>query len=68
MKKIFLLAIVGYQKIFSPIVGAQCCFYPSCSEYAKRVIEKYSLIQAIGLIVRRLMRCHPRSVAGVDLP
>ena len=37
-----------------------CCrFYPSCSEFAKEAIQKYSLTKAIPLILKRIIKCHP---------
>ena len=55
-----------YQRLLSPLVGARCKFHPSCSEYAARAILRYGPIRGIYLGVRRLIRCHPWSLGGID--
>ncbi|PIR02822.1 MAG: membrane protein insertion efficiency factor YidD [Candidatus Portnoybacteria bacterium CG09_land_8_20_14_0_10_44_13] len=74
IKKIFLRIIRGYQWILSPdhrfwkradeFHG--CRFYPSCSEYTYQAIEKYGVRKGIWAGVKRILRCHPWSVGGVD--
>lgn len=46
-----------YQYYLSPLDGRHCPMYPSCSQYARGVIEHYSLLQACPLICDRLLRC-----------
>jgi putative component of membrane protein insertase Oxa1/YidC/SpoIIIJ protein YidD len=46
-----------YQHHLSPLRGSHCPMYPSCSEYARKVIERYSSLQAYPLICDRLLRC-----------
>ena len=45
MKKIFsflfVLVILIYQKVISPILPSTCRFFPTCSEYGKQVIIKH---------------------------
>ncbi len=43
-----------------------CRFWPSCSEYAKQAVKKYSLIYALKLSVERLTRCRALNDGGVD--
>lgn len=50
--------------IFPP----SCRFYPSCSEYARIVIERFNLSKALILILKRIIRCHPFNPGGVDYP
>lgn len=66
MKQAALLAIRVYQLIFSPFLGRQCRFYPSCSDYTREAIDKYGLLKGISLGGRRLLRCHPFHPGGVD--
>ena len=56
----------GYQLLLSPIVGRQCRFYPSCSHYAKQALQQHRLFYALGLIVKRLIKCHPGHPGGID--
>lgn len=66
MKKIFIFLIRIYQKYISPLLGNNCKFYPSCSEYTKQAIEKYGIIRGCFLGIKRILRCHPFSKGGYD--
>lgn len=59
MARIFLLLLRGYKLLLSPLLGQNCRFLPSCSEYAQEAIERYGASQGIWLGLRRLGRCHP---------
>jgi putative membrane protein insertion efficiency factor len=52
-------AIRGYQIVLSPLVGGQCRFWPTCSNYALEACRIHHPVRAVGLIAGRLMRCHP---------
>ncbi len=55
-----------YQWTISPLLGANCRFYPSCSQYAYEALRKHGLFKGSYLAVRRLARCHPWHEGGVD--
>ena len=59
MRKIFILPIVFYQKLISPLKGRTCMFEPTCSEYTKQAIEEYGPIKGVWLGIKRIARCHP---------
>ncbi|WP_415913454.1 membrane protein insertion efficiency factor YidD [Paratractidigestivibacter sp.] len=62
-----LLAGVGfYQKRISPLFGARCIYYPTCSEYARQAISKHGALKGTWLAVRRICRCHPLHNGGYD--
>ncbi len=62
-----LIALVkGYQLLISPLTGASCRFYPSCSAYALTALQRHGLFRGTWLTVRRLLRCHPWNPGGVD--
>lgn len=75
-KKIILKSIKLYQKIFSPDQGTLsfvvqrkiCRFYPSCSEYCFRAIEKYGILKGGWKGLKRISKCHPWHPGGIDLP
>jgi len=66
MKLLLLLAIRAYQYALRPLVGANCRFYPSCSEYAREAVERHGAARGSWLAVRRLARCHPYHPGGYD--
>lgn len=60
------IAIRGYQLLISPLIGVNCRFYPSCSEYTRLSIAKHGLIRGGGYGLRRIAKCHPFHPGGVD--
>ena len=63
------LLITAYQYCCSPLLGARCRFYPSCSNYALHCLQhNKSITQALLKIMWRILRCQPFSRGGVDLP
>ena len=62
----FQLLIRLYQITLSPWLGGQCRFVPSCSEYAKEVIERFGPIRGSWLALLRLLRCNPCCRGGYD--
>jgi hypothetical protein len=67
-KKIIVFVIKIYQRFFSPGLGNNCRFYPSCSEYTLLAIEKYGLGGGFFRGLKRIFRCNPWAAGGVDLP
>ncbi len=59
-------AIVVYQAVLSPFLGANCRFAPSCSQYAKEAVLKHGVIRGVWLAIRRIARCNPWNPGGVD--
>jgi putative membrane protein insertion efficiency factor len=43
-----------------------CKFYPSCSHYAYEAIELHGYRRGTWLAVRRLLRCRPFVLGGLD--
>jgi len=68
LRKTILKIIQFYQKFISPLLGQNCRFYPTCSEYTYRAIKKYGLSAGGWRGVKRILKCHPWNPGGVDLP
>lgn len=66
MKAVLLLVLRAYRVLVSPFLGANCRFYPSCSQYASEAIERYGALRGSWLAVRRVGRCHPWHPGGFD--
>ena len=66
--RILTTLLHGYQRYVSLLFPPACRFYPTCSEYAIQAIGLYGPIRGVGKALWRLLRCHPLSRGGVDLP
>jgi putative membrane protein insertion efficiency factor len=55
-----------YRRLVSPIYGDVCRYYPSCSAYALESVEQHGSLRGGWLTLRRLGRCHPWAVGGLD--
>jgi len=66
MKTVLLALLRGYQYVLRPMLGSNCRFYPSCSDYAREAIEQYGPLRGVWLAIRRVGRCHPYHPGGFD--
>lgn len=66
VKNIFLGAIQLYQIYISPLLGKNCRFWPSCSEYTSQAIKKYGLLSGGSKGLKRIISCHPWHQGGID--
>jgi hypothetical protein len=66
VRRLLAFAIVAYQRTISPLLGPNCRYYPSCSQYAKEAVLKYGVRRGVALAVRRIVRCNPWNPGGVD--
>jgi hypothetical protein len=66
MKAALLALIRGYQYAVRPMLGANCRFAPSCSDYARDAIERHGALKGGWLALRRVLRCHPYHPGGYD--
>ena len=68
IRKLLIAMVRFYQRAVSPLLGSNCRFSPSCSQYTIEAIEKYGAIRGIWKGVKRIARCHPFSSGGYDPP
>lgn len=60
------LPVKAYRLLFSPWVGHNCRYQPTCSCYALEALEQHGAVRGGYLAVRRLARCHPFGGSGYD--
>ena len=66
IKTIMIFLIRFYQLFISPLLGNNCRYYPSCSQYAIEAIEKKGIVSGSWMAVKRICRCHPWHDGGYD--
>jgi uncharacterized protein len=59
-------AVRIYQWTVRPVIGANCRFFPSCSDYAIEAFRSHGALRGSGLAARRILRCHPWNAGGYD--
>jgi putative membrane protein insertion efficiency factor len=57
-----------YQAAISPLLGKNCRYIPSCSEYFVQAVHKYGPLRGAAKGVFRICRCHPWHPGGYDPP
>lgn len=65
-QRIALWLIRFYQSFVSPLLGSNCRYYPSCSQYTYEAIAKYGVARGGWMGLRRIGRCHPWHAGGFD--
>lgn len=66
MGRVLVALIRWYQRIISPLLGENCRFYPSCSQYAIDAIRAHGAIVGMSFTLWRIVRCQPLCRGGYD--
>jgi putative membrane protein insertion efficiency factor len=66
MRGLVLFLLRVYQYALSPVLGQNCRFEPSCSEYARQSVQKHGVLRGGWLTLKRVGRCHPWNPGGFD--
>ncbi len=62
-----LLGLVKLYRItISPLLGANCRFQPTCSQYALEALREHGAFRGSVLAAKRIARCHPWGGHGYD--
>ncbi len=64
--RVLIAFIWLYRATLRGVMGNQCRFYPSCSEYALQAITHHGALRGFSLGAQRICRCHPWSAGGLD--
>lgn len=65
---LLIVAVRCYQATLSPLIGRQCRFTPSCSQYFILAVKKHGAMRGAARGIWRLCRCHPFNPGGHDPP
>jgi len=66
MKTVLAALVRAYQYALRPMLGANCRFAPSCSDYAHAALIRHGALKGTWLALRRVLRCHPYHPGGYD--
>ena len=66
MKRVLIWLIRGYQRFLSPLLGQNCRFTPTCSQYAIEARQIHGAVKGSILAVWRILRCNPFGKCGRD--
>ena len=63
---LLVIPIKLYQILISPILGPNCRYHPTCSQYSIVAINKHGPFKGTWLAIKRISSCHPWGGSGHD--
>ena len=64
LTKIIIKIKKFYQYLISPLLGNNCRYLPTCSEYFIECLKEYGLIKGFLKGTKRVLSCHPIKFLG----
>lgn len=64
--KSMVFFVKSYQYLVSPLLGNNCRFHPSCSEYTIEALQEHGCLYGSLLSVKRICKCQPFHSGGLD--
>jgi putative membrane protein insertion efficiency factor len=61
-----MAAVRLYQYVLRPVLGPNCRFSPSCSDYALEALRVHGAARGSFLAAWRVLRCNPWCACGHD--
>ena len=61
-----VIPIKLYQILISPLIGPNCRYHPTCSQYSIEAINKHGPFKGTWLAIKRISSCHPWGGSGHD--
>jgi putative membrane protein insertion efficiency factor len=66
MRWLLIQLVLLYRVTLGRLVGGQCRYTPTCSQYAIDAITAYGPIKGSWRAIKRIGRCHPWGGKGYD--
>lgn len=70
LKKLFsyilIMLVRFYQLALSPLLGRNCRYAPTCSQYTLEAIREWGPLKGSWMGMKRISRCHPWGSHGYD--
>jgi hypothetical protein len=66
LENILIFFVKVYQNAISPLLGANCRFTPTCSQYSIEAIREWGPFKGSWLAIKRIGKCHPWGSHGWD--
>ena len=64
MKYILIYIIKIYKYVISPLIGNNCRYLPTCSDYFIDYLNEFGFIKGSYMGTKRLLSCHPIKFLG----
>ena len=64
IKKGFIYLIKFYKFLISPVLGNNCRYLPTCSEYFIDSLNEYGVLKGSYKGIKRILTCHPIKILG----
>ena len=62
--KLIIGIIKGYKFLISPLLGNNCRYLPTCSEYSIDALKEYGFFKGLLISIKRILSCHPIKFLG----
>ncbi len=66
MKFIIIKLVQIYQVTISPLIGMNCRYSPTCSNFCIQALKKHGSLKGLYLSFKRILSCHPFGGSGHD--
>jgi putative membrane protein insertion efficiency factor len=66
MRWLLIKFVILYRATLGQLLGGQCRYIPTCSQYAIDAINKYGAFRGGWKAICRVLRCHPWGGKGYD--
>jgi hypothetical protein len=66
LERVIVGLLLFYRHLISPLLGQNCRFHPTCSQYAIEAVQTHGTARGSWLALKRVCRCHPYHEGGLD--